>query len=266
MDVAFEQLRFAVSDRIATITFDRPDRLNAWTATLERELRVAIGLASGDKAVRAIVLTGAGRAFCAGADMERLKTAALNGPPPSPVPDSDDDLNQRYSYLLAVPKPLIAAINGAAAGIGLCIALYCDIRLMARGAKLTTAYAKRGVAAEYGVAWMLPRLIGQMNAADLLLSGRAVDAEEAHAMGLVKMIEAEGFQAAVSAYAARYARDCSPRSIAVIKRQLWLANQQSLAQACRLADEEMAKATQTTDFLEGVAHFVEKRPPQFADY
>lgn len=161
----FTQLRYAAIGRVASITFDRPDRLNAWTPTLEAELRAAVAQAEADDAVRAIVLSGAGRAFCAGMDMAVLSDP---GRPPVPQADSDDDAAQRYGYLGALAKPMIAAINGAAAGVGLCIALHADLRYVAAGAKLTLPYARRGLVAEHGTAWLLPRLIGPMHAADLL--------------------------------------------------------------------------------------------------
>jgi enoyl-CoA hydratase/carnithine racemase len=259
-----EELLYEVSDRVATITFNRPDRLNAWTPTLETELREAVGAAAADDEVRSIVLTGAGRGFCAGADMSRLAATAEGKAEPSvPRPASDEDLGQRYSYLLGVPKPLIAGINGAVAGVGVCIALYCDLRFMAAGAKLATPYARRGLVAEHGIAWMLPRLIGSMNAADLLLSGRTVQAEEAAQMGLVKLLPADGFADEVHARAAELANLCSPRSIRIMKHQLFMATRQTLAQATQLADVEIERCRGSADFREGVAHFIEKRPPQF---
>lgn len=261
----FEELLYGVRDRVATITFNRAQRLNAWTATLEKELREAISLASEDESVRCIVLTGAGRAFCAGADMSRLSASAdgaLASSSSQRTP-SHDDLEQRYSYLLDVPKPLIAGVNGAIAGVGVCIALYCDLRYMAAGAKLATPYARRGLVAEHGIAWMLPRLVGPMHAADLLLSGRTVLAEEAQQMGLVKLLPAEGFAEAVHERATEFANASSPLSVRVMKTQLLAAKHQTLAEATQLADAEMALCRGTEDFREGIAHFVEKRAPQF---
>ena len=261
------ELLYDVQDRVATITFNRPERMNTWTPTMEVELRSAVSKAVADDAVRCIVLTGSGRAFCAGADMSRLSAAAQSDASVAqPPPSGDGDLEQRYSYLLGVPKPLIAGINGAVAGVGVCITLYCDIRYMAAGAKLTTPYARRGLVAEHGSAWMLSRLVGPMHAADLLLSGRVVEAAEAAQMGLVKVIDAEGFGAAVHAKASELANLCSPRSIRVMKQQLLLATRQSLAQATAMANEEMAKCRDTHDFREGVAHFLEKRQPEFTDH
>lgn len=261
--MSYTELLYNASERVATITLNRPDRMNAWTPTMEAEFRHAIQAASADDAVRAIVVTGAGRGFCAGADMSRLQNSASGAAPLAAPPSGEGNFDQRYSYLLKVPKPLIAAINGSVAGVGLCITLYCDLRFMAEGARLATSFARRGLVAEHGSAWMLPRLVGPMNAADLLLSGRTVDAAEAAAMGLVRMLPAEGFLATVQTRAAEFANLSSPRSMRIIKQQLQAAPFQSLAEATRFADAEIPKCRDTEDFREGVASFVEKRPPNF---
>jgi enoyl-CoA hydratase/carnithine racemase len=257
------ELLYVVCDRVATITLNRPERMNGWTLTMEAEFRHAIAAASADDGVRAIVVTGAGKGFCAGADMGRLVDSAARPSAPPPREAKPGNFEQRYSYLLEVPKPLIAGINGAVAGVGLCVATYCDIRFMASGARLSTAFARRGMIAEHGIAWMLPRLIGPMNAADLLLSGRTVDAAEAAQMGLVRLLPAENFAATVHARAVDLASNSSPRSVSIIKEQLRNAMFQSLAEATRLADIEQPRSTETEDFREGVASFVEKRPPRF---
>lgn len=265
MDPARE-MKFEVADRVATITFDRPERMNAWTPLMETELRRLMAVASEDDEIRAIVMTGAGKGFCAGADMGRLSSAA-SGTSGESVPvvvdESEVDFEQRYSYLLAVPKPLIAAINGAVAGVGLCLTLFCDLRFMAAGAKMTTAFARRGLIAEHGSAWMLRNLIGPMNAADLLLSGRTVDAAEAERLGLVRMLPAESFRETVQQKASEFSNLCSPRSMRIIKQQLALVPRQTLAEATQLANREIAICRGTEDFKEGVAHFVEKRAPRF---
>jgi enoyl-CoA hydratase/carnithine racemase len=255
-----------VSDRVATLTFNRPQTMNAWGPALESALRRAIADAAADDNVRAIVLTGAGRAFCVGAEMGRLASSST-GPGGGA---SDDDaraeagnFEQRYSYLLDVSKPILAAINGPMAGVGFCLSLYCDLRYMAAGAKMSTAFARRGLVAEHGSAWMLSRLIGPMNASDLLLSGRTVTAEDAAQMGLVRVLPQDGFVAAVHAIAADLANLSSPRSMGIIKRQLALAPFQTLAEATRLSEQEIVKCRGTEDYKEGVAHFVEKRRPAF---
>jgi enoyl-CoA hydratase/carnithine racemase len=183
-------------------------------------------------------------------------------PPPGEAPPTED-FARRYSYMLNIGKPVIAGINGAVAGVGLCLTLFCDIRFMAAGAKLSTAFARRGLVAEHGSAWMLPRLIGPMNAADLLLSGRSITAEEAAGMGLVHVLPADGFAAAVQAYAADLAQHCSPRSMRVIKRQMTLAPFQNLSEAVELAEVEQDATRGTEDRREGVAAFLEKRKPNF---
>ncbi|KMO16308.1 enoyl-CoA hydratase [Methylobacterium platani JCM 14648] len=252
------------SERVATIALNRPDRMNAWTPTMEAEVRAALEAAAGDPEIRAIVLTGEGRAFCAGADMAAL-SASSGGTAAAPPPEDrgTSDLAQRYSYLLGIPKPIIAAINGAAAGVGLCLALYCDLRFVASGAKLTTAFARRGLVAEHGSAWLLPRLVGPMNAADLLMSGRVIEAAEADRIGLARMLPAEDFRNAVQRYAADLANLASPRSVGIIKRQLQEAWVQRLGEAVRASEDEIRRCRETEDFREGVAHYVEKRLPAF---
>lgn len=256
----YRELRYDVRNRVATITFNRPERMNAWTDILEEELREATGQAVGDPQVGAIILTGAGRAFCAGADMRKLQAVTGGG--------TSDAANKpirgdKYAYLLDIPKPMIAAINGAAAGVGLCLALHCDLRFIADGAVVTTSYARRGFVAEYGVAWLLRNQIGPMNAAEILISGRKVPANEAAAMGLAILLPAETFLQRVTAWAEEVGASCSPRSIAVMKQQLRAAQNQTLADAYKLAEVEMISARSSEDFREGVAHFVEKRPPRF---
>jgi enoyl-CoA hydratase/carnithine racemase len=194
-----QETLYQVADRIATITFNRPDKLNAWTAIMEREVRSAVEGAERDENVRVIVLTGAGRAFCAGADMSVLSTVAEKGLDEARTaqavqkteskPDGvRDDFRHKYSYFPAVTKPVIAAINGPVVGLGLVIALYCDIRFASDAARFGTTFARRGLIAEYGMAWMLPRLVGHANALDLLLSARMIDAAEAVRMGLANQV------------------------------------------------------------------------------
>jgi enoyl-CoA hydratase/carnithine racemase len=261
--MSYTELLVEVRDRVATLTLNRPERMNAWTPTMESEFRAAVSAACEDDGVRAIVVTGAGKGFCAGADMGRLASGTAGKAPIAPPASGSGDFDQRYSWLLGVPKPMIAAINGAVAGVGLAITLYCDLRYMAAGARLSTAFARRGLIAEHGSAWLLPRLIGPMNAADLLLSGRTIDAAEADAMGLVRMLPADGFAEAVHARAAEFANLSSPRSMRIIKGQLQRQYVESLGAAIMQADAETAVCRDTEDFREGVASFVEKRPPNF---
>lgn len=268
MQQAYTEITYAVADRVATLTLSRPDRLNAWTATMASEVQYALEAAEADAGVRAIVITGAGRGFCAGADMAKLSSAAAGkvGLIATDAPQTEGiaaNFEQPCSYLMRISKPIIAAINGPVAGIGLVIASYCDMRFMAAGAKLTTAFARRGLVAEHGMAWLLPKLVGPMNAFDLLYTARSVDAAEAEKMGYVRVLPAEGFLEAVQARASEIANLSSPRSTAIIKRQVYEAFFQSLADATVIANREQAACRDTEDFREGVAHFVEKRKPSF---
>jgi enoyl-CoA hydratase/carnithine racemase len=270
--MGYGEILYEVKDRIATVTLNRPAKLNAWTAVMGREVRQAMDEAARDEAVRVIVLTGAGRGFCAGADMGLLSGIAGSGQEPrrgagdsaSPPAGGDADFQGPYAYFPTVPKPIIAALNGATAGLGLVVALYADLRLAADTAVLTTAFSRRGLVAEHGISWLLPRVVGLPGALDLMLSGRRIDATEALRLGLVHRVfpHAE-LEAGVRAHAAELAELVSPRSMRVIKRQLWAAASQTLAEATAVANEEMLQSFSSEDFREGVAHFVEKRPPRF---
>jgi enoyl-CoA hydratase/carnithine racemase len=264
--MANQEILYSVSDRVATVTLNRPDKLNAWTRTMEQEVRQAMQEAAGDANVRVIVLTGAGRGFCAGADMSLLQDVMERRV--HPLPDSNGggraDFERQYSYFPAIPKPVIAAVNGPAVGLGLIIAMFCDLRFASADAKFGTAFARRGLIAEYGLAWLLPRIVGHANTMDLLLSARIIGAGEALRMGLVNQVFAAGdFTASVDAYAKDLANNVSPRSLQVIKRQVYSAMTQTLGQALDTATEEMKASLQCDDFKEGVRHFVEKRAPAF---
>jgi enoyl-CoA hydratase/carnithine racemase len=269
--MSYQEIRYEIAERIATITLDRPDRLNAWTPKMGEEVRDAMRRAADDDAVRVIVLTGAGRGFCAGADMatlSRLKegrgAGATTQPPPPFDPSSRPDFQRRYSYFPAVPKPIIAAVNGPCAGLGLVLALYCDLRFAAPEAQFTTAFSRRGLIAEHGISWTLPSLIGLSGALDLLLSARRVGAEEALRLRLVDRVTPPGeLMDQVRAYASELVEAVSPRSMRVMKRQLWEARFQTLAEAIDIGDREMAASFASADFREGVAHYVEKRKPAF---
>ena len=277
------EVRYDVSQRIATITLNRPDRLNAFTAALGQQLRAAMRMASDDAGVRVIVLTGAGRGFCAGADMGNLSQLSAGGAAATEAqtdahadtrpaaaadapfdPASSPDYQTPHAYFPAVPKPVIAAINGACAGLGLVYALYCDQRFAADSAKFSTAFARRGLIAEHGISWTLPRLVGLSASLDLLMSARKFGADEALRLGMVdRVLPAPELMPAVRAYALDLADNVSPRAMAVIKRQVWGVSQQSLREAVELGNREMQASFATEDFREGVAHFVEKRPAAF---
>src|SRR5580704_10665364 len=201
MPMPTQEAIYSVTNRVATITLNRPDKLNAWTATMEKEVRASLDEAERDDNVGVILLTGAGRGFCAGADMSLLSSVASQGLPGDAVSrfggDSPQreavppDFQKKYSYLLAIEKPILAAVNGPAVGLGLVIALYCDLRLASDAARFSTTFAQRGLIAEYGMAWMLPRIVGLPNALDLLLSARQINAAEALRMGLVNHVFAQ---------------------------------------------------------------------------
>ena len=207
--MAYTEITYAANDGVAVVTLNRPDKLNAWTPTMEREVREAMRAASDDEAVRVIVLTGAGRGFCAGGDMDTLTGIQSTGQqapraaPPQPFdPNARPDFTKTYSYFPTVPKPIIAAVNGACAGLGLVISLYADMRFASEDAVFLTAFARRGLIAEHGISWLLPRLVGMANAADLLFSSRRVTAHEAKELGLVnKVFSRDAFHNGVMGYA-----------------------------------------------------------------
>ena len=274
--MANQEILYAVADRVATITLNRPDKLNAWTATIEQEVRSAVEEAGRDSHVRVIVLTGAGRGFCAGADIsllgavakqgatEQVRERALRNPGTGGPEGVRADFQNRYSYFLATEKPVIAAINGPAVGLGLVIALYCDLRFASDAARFSAVFARRGLIAEYGMAWMLPRIVGHANALDLLFSARTIDAPEAVRMGLAnRVFPQEGFLDRVNEYAQNLTSNVSPRSMKVIKRQVYEAMFESLQEAFESSEHQMLASFDSEDFKEGVAHYLEKRSPDF---
>lgn len=276
---AYPDILYEVKDRIALITLNRPDKLNAWTAAMQASIKRAIVDAAGDDQVRVIVVTGAGRGFCAGADMgglQQIRPDKWNErelargdnevePPPSSLgPDVSAHYGGRFGYLMSIRKPVIAAINGPCAGIGLVFTLYCDLRFAASEAKFTTAFAQRGLIAEHGISWLLPRITGTAHALDILFSARKFTAVEAERIGLVnRVFPQENFLPLVMDYARTLAMTVSPRSMAVMKVQVWKALFQDLNDAVAVGDAEMQKSFATEDFKEGVAHFVEKRSARF---
>jgi len=279
----YPDILYSVADRIATITLNRPDRLNAYTDRMAAGLKQVFADAAQDSSVRVIVLTGAGRGFCAGADMNLLQGIQSSGQRDTPAvadkdlaprftsgfgPNLDDEFGdmRRFAYFMRTKKPIIAAINGPAAGIGLIMALYADMRFMSDKAVLTTAFAQRGLIAEHGISWLLPRLVGPANALDLLLSSRRISADEAREMGLVnKVFASDAFMQNVMAYARLLAETVSPRSMAVMKAQVWKSYFQDFGEALVTADAEMPPSFKWPDFKEGVDHYLQKRSPKFAD-
>ena len=244
---------------VLLLTLNRPERLNAWTDALEERYYAHLDDAEADPEVRAVVVTGAGRGFCAGADFDDLEDATGDDPTPTIL-----DRPRPRHRPLELRKPLIAAINGATAGLGLVEALYCDVRFCVPAAKLTTAFARRGLVAEYGIAWLMSRLVGTGRALDLLLSARVVLGEEAAAIGLVEhLAEPDRLVEEAVAYAADLAESCSPASMAVIKGQVFRGLGQDFAAGFAEAERLTAEAFDRPDAAEGVASYLEKRPPRF---
>lgn len=267
--MGYQDILYSVEDGVAVVALNRPDRLNAWRAEMDVDVRAALREADGDEMVRVIVLTGQGRGFCAGADMGVLQSIGGGVPVRGQLPEpfdrtSREDFQKQYSYFPAVKKPIIGAINGPCAGLGLVLALYTDIRFASDAALFATAFSRRGLVAEHGVSWLLPRLIGFSNAADLLYSARKVAAAEAKQIGLVsRVFPAESFMDEVLAYARMLAREVSPRSLKEMKREIWNAQFQGLGEAIEAANADMRASFASNDFKEGVAHYVEKRAPAF---
>jgi len=251
----------SVEEGVALITLNRPERLNAWTTEMGHAYFDALEECDGSREVRAIVVTGAGRGFCAGADMQELK--ALGEGDLDAVAVVPDERPQTFP--LSISKPIVAAINGPCAGLGLVLALMCDVRFAAADAKLTTAFARRGLVAEHGISWILPRLVGPARALDLLLSGRVVLGEEAAALGLVNhAVGTEELPERALAYARELATSSSPASMATMKRQVYADLTRELPEALAEANRLMGESFTAPDFAEGVASFLEQREPQFA--
>jgi len=243
---------------VALLTLNRPEKLNAWGRSIEERYFDLLDEAERSSAVRAIVVTGAGRGFCVGADFDDLKAV-------SALDLSALERRREISHPLTIRKPLVAAINGPAAGVGLVQALYCDVRVLSATAKLTTAFARRGLIAEYGSARLLTELVGRGAALDLLLSGRVVMGEEALALGLVnRLAEPGAVLDSALAYAADLAENCSPTAMSVIKRQVGRAMDGAFADSFAEADEEMRASFARPDVEEGVESYLQKRPPSFA--
>ena len=265
---------YATEQRVATITLNRPHRLNAWTGRMHTEYRWCLQQAEEDAAVRAIIITGAGRAFCAGADAAALEghiekggydpgtnSAELAMPGYGVRPEFDEN----FAYHFGLTKPVIAAINGPAAGVGLVLACYADIRFAVADAKLTTSHGKLGLPAEYGLSWLLPRLIGVSRANDMLLSSRVVLAREAERMGLINAVfeTPEETLAHATNYARMLATQVAPSSIAATKRQIYADLHGDVGSAVRESEALLNRMMTEPDYREGVRAFVGNRPPAF---
>ena len=250
---------------VAVLTLNRPERMNGWGGGLATTFYSRLDDAEADPDVRAVVVTGSGRAFCAGADMGDLTTITKASVDAVGETDVSKLVGARHPHhLMTMRKPVIAAINGACAGMGLTMALVCDVRFAAEGAKFTTSFARRGLIAEYGISWILPRVVGCGTALDLLLSGRVFYADEAAALGLVKeVVPPEELLPRATAYAEDIAKNCAPSSLAVIKQQVYADTMRDVFEASAVAETLMHESMLRPDFIEGITSFFEKRPPNF---
>jgi enoyl-CoA hydratase/carnithine racemase len=270
---ALRVVRYDVADHVGVLTLDRPDRLNAWTNRMEQEYRWCLGEAEDDPRVRVVVVTGAGRGFCAGADYKALdksiETGSYSGAIASVVSQHADDplpavADHAISYATRMSKPVIAAVNGAAAGVGFALACFADLRFAAAGAKFTTSFGRLNLPAEHGVSWILPRIVGMARAADLLLSSRVVLAEEAFDLGLVnRVVEPAALMDETLDYARTMARDISPDALREMKRQLYVDTLRSLPEAAAESVELMERMIASPAAAEATAAWREKRPPNW---
>jgi enoyl-CoA hydratase/carnithine racemase len=268
------ELLYGVEAGVATLTFNRPEKLNALTPSMLNHFFQRVAKAAADPAVRVIVITGAGRGFCAGLDLGIIATGASAGVVTQGdlAPQWGDDIGPElrrffsggWNGLITSRKPTIAAINGPAFGWGLVVSLHCDIRFAARSALLNATFARLGIPGEKGSAWLLARLLGTARAADLLYTARRIDGTEAEKIGLVNaVLEDEALLPHVMAYARGIAAHSAPRSLAAMKAQIWTAIDDHYDVAFEAADHEQDLAIQTKDFREGIESLREKRTPVF---
>jgi enoyl-CoA hydratase/carnithine racemase len=265
----FEQIRCELADGVLTITLDRPDRLNAFTARMGEELIAAFDRADADDDVRAVIVTGAGRGFCAGADLEaggatfdwRERAEGADGEVPR---DGGGRVALRIFDSL---KPVIAAINGPAVGVGITMTLPMDVRLAAEGAKIGFVFARRGIVPEACSSWFLPRVVGISRAMEWVATGRVFDAQEALAGGLVRSVHApDELLPAAQALAREIAQNAAPVSVALARRLMWtMLGAQHPMEAHRADSRAMFARGQSADAREGVGSFLEKRPAAFGD-
>lgn len=269
--------KWEATDGVAILTLSRPDHHNAWTGRMHTELRHLLELADPDPTVRVIIITGdpEGVTFCPGADSRALEGHVKRGGYDAGTPDDlakpgfgvSTEFDADFAYFFGLETVTIAALNGAAAGVGLAIAAWCDLRFAAPGIKLTSAHGRLNLPAEYGLSWLLPRLIGHGRASDLLLSSRVVLAEEAAQSGLVNGIfPADDLLAEVAAYAANLVTMVSPHALRATKRQLALDSVRSgPADSVRDAQARLDSMTTETDYREAIAAFVERRNADWTD-
>jgi enoyl-CoA hydratase/carnithine racemase len=264
--------RYEVEGGIAVVTLARPKRRNAWTGRMHTEYRWILREADRDPAVRVIVVTGdpEGNAFCAGADLQALEGHSERGQYDAGTPDDiaepgygvDPAFDATFAYHFGIGKPVIAAINGPAAGVGLVLAAYADLRFCVPGAKFTAAHGRFNFPAEYGLSWLLPRIVGLTHANDILLSSRVFTAEEADRMGFLnRIVPAEQLMDEVMAYARNLARTVAPGSARESKRQIYRDLHRDAAGSVKAAEALLVEMSKTPDYKEGVKAWMEKREP-----
>ena len=271
----YNEIIYEVADPVATITMNRPDRLNAFTTRMLAEIRHALAEAEKDARVVGIVLTGAGRGFCAGMDMDTLDDISggsdsanqdlsdLDADPGNP--DMGTQFASMYNHLLGLRKPILAAVNGAAAGMGMAYALLCDMRFVEKNAKFTTAFSQRGLVAEHATSWVLPRLIGTSKALDLLWSSRKFSGTEAKELGIAdRLCESGESVNEATAYLKELAQVASPTSLMIMKQQVYKHIDMPLGPAMEETGRLMEESLTREDFREGVRSFIERRAPRFA--
>jgi len=265
--------RYDVSDGIATITLARPDRGNAWTGRMHTEYRWSLAQANADEYVGAIVVTGSGRAFCVGGDAQALSGHAERGGYDPGTPEDlakpgygvAPEFDASFAYHFGLKKPIVAALNGPAAGVGLALACFCDIRFAVPGAKLTTAHGKLNLPAEYGLSWLLPRMIGLPRATEILLSSRVFTTDEACAMGMIHALHgADSLLPAVRDYVRQLVSTVSPDSLRQTRWQIYRDLHRSIGEAVDESEVLLNAMMKAADYREGVAAFREKRTPRWA--
>jgi enoyl-CoA hydratase/carnithine racemase len=261
-EAGFRDVQLEIDDPVALLRLDRPEKLNAFTYEMLGEIRRAIDLAAADPRVVGIVVTGNGRGFCAGLDAQALAAVTSGGAQRRPVPEGE--LPGLFTYLLEVPKPIVAAVNGVAAGGGVVLASMCDVRFASPQASFTTIFLKRGLVAEHGTTWILPRLMSPGRALDLLWTSDRIDGETAHRLGLVEhLAPADELVERACDYVRRIAASASPASIADTKRMVYRHAGVGYPEALREADEIQWAAVGRPDAAEGARALLERRDPQF---
>jgi len=259
---SYQDILYTVTDPVAVITLNRPQQLNAFTYKTLAEIRDAVERAAADAAVVGIIITGNGRAFSAGLDMAVLAATTSSDAPPATT--AEDSLPGIFSYLLEIPKPIIAAVNGVAAGGGMILALMSDLRFAADSAAFTTVFLKRGLIAEHGSSWLLPRMVGVSKALDLLWMSDKISAVQAHDIGLVDRVCADdGLLEQAVDYIKRLSEVSAPKAIAASKRLVYSHLGKGYLEALREAERVQNDFVMASDSSEGAMAFIEKRKPRF---